>query len=286
MPNWVPFIILVVSSIILFIYTLKKKQHIASYIILFWLFISGLAYLFEYIVFIIFNSYAYHPHLLENNYNDSVFGSTSSQAFSVPIAITFIVVFKIKIRWTLLIIGLFYLIEVWFMYLGIYTQYWWKLSYTSLFLIFSIFLAKVWWWLLENKSNRLLHFLTLFFALTTITLSFGWILSPLLKWYEIPLNVFSNEMRDIIAGNSIYLWFSNFLYSLVITFKNKVISFNVLTIATLFILELFMQSVGILTFKSPLMILGFPLFHLSMIVIGTILFNKSLTEKKKGLFQE
>ncbi|WP_064092320.1 hypothetical protein [Rossellomorea aquimaris] len=284
MPNWLPFIILVATSIILFVYTLTMKRQISSYIILFWLFISGLAYLFEYIVFILFNSYAYHPHLLENKYNDSVFGSISSQAFSVPIAITIIVVYKLKIKWTLLIIGLFYLIEACFMFLDIYTQYWWKSLYTSLFLIFSIFLAKIWWWLLETRSNRLLYFLTLFFALSTITLSLGWILSPLLKWYEIPLNVFSNEMRDIIAGNSLYLWFANLFYSLVITFKNKVISFYFFTIATLFILELFMQSVGILTFKSPLLMLVFPLFHLCMIGIGTTLYNKSLTEKKKGLF--
>ena len=64
MANWVPFVFLSLFSILLLSLSLdEKSSRFRPEFILFWLFISGLAYVFEYVIFVLFNSYTYHPHI-------------------------------------------------------------------------------------------------------------------------------------------------------------------------------------------------------------------------------
>jgi hypothetical protein len=287
MANWVPFVSLSLISIFLLTCIVVKNRHISAQILLFWLFISGLAYVFEYIIFVLFNSYTYHPHILSNNYNDSVLGSISSQAFSVPIALTYIVVYHLKITWIALIIGLFFLIEIWFTYSDLYSHHWWQSYYTSFFLTLAVILSKSWWKLLKDHSNHYVQFITLFFALSTISLSIAWILSSLLELYIIPLNQFSNPTRDLIAGNAMYIWFSTYFYTLVIFFRYRDKKYALWTILFLLTIEAFMVQEGVLLLKSPIMLMVLPLFHFSMIAIGGYYYDhhfRTYVEiKRKGL---
>ncbi|PFA66335.1 hypothetical protein CN378_13615 [Bacillus sp. AFS015802] len=287
MANWVPFVFLSLFSIFVLSIIVVHNRQISARIILFWLFISGLAYVFEYVIFVLFNSYTYHPHILSNNYNDSVLGSISSQAFSVPVAITYIVLYRLSISRIAIIIGVFFLIETWFIYTDLYEHHWWESYYTTFFLIISVMLAKTWWKLLEDRSNHYVQFITLFFALSTISLSFAWILSSLLHLYLIPLNFFSNPVRDLIAGNAMYIWFTTYFYSLVIFFRNGDWKYTLWSILFLFSVEAFMFQEGVLVIDSPLMLMVLPLFHLIMISAGSLYydryFNTYLEMQEKGL---
>ncbi|WP_201715217.1 hypothetical protein [Rossellomorea arthrocnemi] len=287
MANWVPFVFLSLFSIFVLSFIVIKNQHISARIILFWLFISGLAYVFEYVIFVLFNSYTYHPHILSNNYNDSVLGSISSQAFSVPVAITYIVLYRLSTMRIALIIGVFFLIETWFLYTNLYEHHWWHSYYTTFFLVVSVILAKTWWRILEESSNHYVQFITLFFALSTVTLSFAWILSSLLELYIIPLNHFSNPSRDLIAGNVIYIWFTTYFYSLVIFFRNGDWTYSLGSILFLFTVELYMIQEGVLLVEGPLMIFVLPLFHLFMISVGNRYYQRRFDTyvemKQKGL---
>ncbi|MFI8686528.1 hypothetical protein [Rossellomorea sp. NPDC077527] len=287
MANWVPFVFLSLFSIFVLTFMVVKNRHLSAQIILFWLFISGLAYVFEYIIFVLFNSYTYHPHILSNNYNDSVLGSISSQAFSVPVAITYIVLYRLTISRILIIISVFFLIETWFIHTDLYEHHWWESYYTSFFLIISVLLAKSWWRFLGDRSNHYIQFITLFFALSTITLSFAWVLSSLLNLYIIPLNHFSNPVRDLIAGNAIYIWFTTYFYSLLIYFRNGDWKFALWSVLFLFTVEFFMVQDGVLIMESPLLLFTLPLFHFSMIFAGSYCysqyFNTNVEFHKKGL---
>ncbi|MBW3114124.1 MULTISPECIES: hypothetical protein [Bacillaceae] len=287
MANWVPFVFLSLFSIFALCMIVVKNRRISAKIILFWLFISGLAYVFEYIIFVLFNSYTYHPHILSNNYNDSVLGSISSQAFSVPVAITYIVLYRSTISRIAIIIGVFFVIETWFIYTNLYEHHWWESYYTSFFLIISVILAKTWWKFLEYRSNHYIQFITLFFALSTVTLSLAWILSSLLKLYMIPMNHFSDPVRDLIAGNAIYIWFTTYFYCLVIFFRPgdwKSIFWSVLF---LFMIESFMVQEGRLLLESYWMIFILPLFHLTMMSLGSHYykqyFDTYIELQRKGL---
>ncbi|MCR8849125.1 hypothetical protein NQ095_11950 [Rossellomorea sp. SC111] len=269
MANWVPFVFLSLFSIFALFFIVMRNRQIYGRIILFWLFISGLAYVFEYVIFVLFNSYTYHPHILSNNYNDSVLGSISSQAFSVPVAITYVVLYRLPAWRIAVIISVFFLIETWFIHINLYEHHWWKSYYTTFFLIISVILAKTWWKVLEESSNHYVHFITLYFALSTISLSFAWILSSLLNLYIVPLNHFSNPVRDLIAGNAIYIWFTTYFYSLVIFFRNCDWKYTLGSILFLLTVEVFMVREGVLLLNNPAMIAVLPLFHLFMISTGS-----------------
>ncbi|BCB03111.1 hypothetical protein [Bacillus sp. KH172YL63] len=275
MANWVPFVSLSLISICLLVFIVMKNRHIAAHIILFWLFISGLAYVFEYVIFVLYNSYSYHPHILSDKYNDSVLGSISSQAFSVPIAITYIVVYRLKTTKILLIIAGFFLIETWFLHTDLYEHHWWQSYYTGFFLVVAVIMAKSWWTQLHEQKNHYIQFITLFFALSTVSLSFAWILSSILELYIIPLNYFSNPTRDLVAGNALYIWLTTYIYTLVIFFRNKDWSCTVFTILILLAIETLMVQHGAMILSRPMMLVVLPLFHLSMIVLGTFTFGKN-----------
>ncbi|MGR3763611.1 hypothetical protein [Rossellomorea sp. NS-SX7] len=289
MPNWIPFVSITIISVLLLTYTLLTNRNRTPQIILFWLFICGLAFSFEFVIFILFNSYEYNPEILQNQYNDSILGSISSQAFAVPVAITFIVIFHLKNRWIIFIIGLFFMIETLFIYLHVYEHNWWKSIYTSVFLVLTVTLSKIWWRYMMKGKHHFINFATLFFALLALTQTGGWILSALLGLYELPIILFKEEMRDIITGNFIYLSFTTYLYSLIIYFRNIELPFTIMTVAFLLSIEILMVDQGILLLKNPSCIFVLPALHIAFIQFGkqayTRLFPSYLQTAQKRLLQ-
>ena len=167
MQNWIWFLLLTVLSFILFLYTYYKTKN--PLVVLFWLFISGLGYLFELIIFVVFDSYSYYPDVFSDDFNDSVLGSISSQAFSIPIVITFMAVQQKKnnFKWKLFMIVTFFLIEELFLLLGLYEQHWWRSWFTSITLFTAIPMARKWYNTLQIEKNDRSYFLTLLFAIYT-----------------------------------------------------------------------------------------------------------------------
>ncbi|OIU72451.1 hypothetical protein [Rossellomorea aquimaris] len=274
MPNWVPFLALTVFSLFLLAYTISKNREKSHLIFLFWLFICGLAFLFEFIIFILFKSYEYDPGILVNQYSDSVLGSIVSQAFAVPVAITFIVVTNLRIRAIIFIIGLFFMIETLFLYLEVYVHYWWRSIFTSMFLILTVILSKLWWNSLDKDRSHYINFTTLFFAMLALTQTGGWILSSLLGLYELPIPAFTEEMRNNITGNFAYLFFSSYLYSLIIYYRNRELPFTIMTVVFLTTIEIAMADRGILSVKEPVYILVLPALHFLLIQTGRHVYRR------------
>jgi hypothetical protein len=273
MTNSLPFLILVILSLMVLGFLMMTNRDQAGRIIVFWLFISGLAYVFEFLIFILGGSYEYDPAILSNQYNDSVLGSISSQAFSVPISLTVIAVKRLKFGWILLIIAFFYFIESWFVSVGIYEHFWWKSIYTSIFLLLGAYLSKKWWKRMAEPGLEKLHFITLYFSLSVLTLSISWILSPLLDLYRIPLSLFSDEMRNSITGNSIYSWVCNYLYTLNIFYRPNNTGAFWITLLILMILDYGLIHFNFLEVRGVGGIITLPLFHIAMLLLGKKLFS-------------
>jgi hypothetical protein len=265
MANWIPFLILSVVSIFVLMYTwFKTKQPI---VFLFWLFISGISYFFEFIIFIILDSYLYEPHILNNDYNDNVLGAVSSQLLAVPAAITFATFLTIKKRWIFVLVGLFVVIEELFLRIGVYKHFWWKSYYTSFFLIFAFFLARYWYSCLQKNKHMWHHLITLFFALSTIVLTITWGFSSILRIYEIHLGWFNDEIKDITSGNILYFWLATYFYSLVIFYTNRDWKYLLAGLIFFSVVEFYMWRNGIITIKHTLNLLLFPTSHLMFIMV-------------------
>lgn len=130
--NSIPFLLLALIHIGVFIFTLKRRKQKDVWIL--FLTNTGLAYIFEYFTLNLFHGYKYKPGMMKKRTFDSILGAVLSQGFYVPVAATFLTIFKKNWIWKVSISLMYFYIEQLFKYLGIYKVYWWKSIYTPLLL--------------------------------------------------------------------------------------------------------------------------------------------------------
>lgn len=203
LPNSFWFYALTFISSILFIFTLWKKDKN----------ITGLAFIFDYIIFILFNAYVYKPHIFKEQWLDSGFGSVVSQGVAVPIVATFLIEFKLRWYWYRIFTFVFMGIEKWYTRANIYEQYWWKFAYTFIFILFAFLIARFWYKKLD-EPNAIVKFLTTYMAIITIENLVFLYLYVFLETHNFAPGWFSDISRDHVAGNAFYI----FVYSLLFAY--------------------------------------------------------------------
>jgi hypothetical protein len=164
--NSIPFLILFFIHsflIVLTFYRNKNKKNI------FTLLVSnmGFAYLFEFFVLNLFKAYKYKPKVLKNRSLDNVFGAFLSQAIFIPFTAVFLTISKSG--WPFKILGGIYfsLIEILFLWLGVYKHNWWKTVYTLILIPFYFNWSDVWYKFI-GKKNELVQFVS-FFLMIMVT---------------------------------------------------------------------------------------------------------------------
>lgn len=164
--NRYPFIILGIIHSILLILALSKSKDRKRHIVLF-LNYTGVAYLFEYIIVPLLDSYVYKPKLLKKHKLDKIFGAMLSQFFYVPVSALFITVFKLGWKIKLVFSLYFVLVEKLFIFLGVYKNKWWRTRYTFITILMSFYINDKWYEQLKKK-NPFILFLS-FFNLIQVT---------------------------------------------------------------------------------------------------------------------
>jgi hypothetical protein len=232
-PNYFLFILLTICSALVFVFTIYKTKQ--KYIIAHFLVMSGLAFVLEYFVLILGNGYEYHPDFIDNSFYDSLLGSLVSQAVAIPIAATVIAAFGLRIIAIIAISLAFVGIEMYFIHLGIYEQYWWKTEYTGILLPLYFLFGKFWLIVLQNVRNKLVQFPTLYFMTLTINSIILFFLVLLLKTHQLNVNWYDNPARDHIAANSIYIIILSAVFTLLIVIRVRwywyfivLVSFNII----------------------------------------------------------
>ncbi|RIW38526.1 hypothetical protein D3H55_03035 [Bacillus salacetis] len=130
--NSKPFILLSIIHLLLLLLTLIKKRERRTLILL--LSNISFAYIFEYFVFNVFESYRYNPKILKKRQLDNALGALLSQAIYVPISATFLTAFGLGWIWKVIFTAYFHVIEIHFLNLNNYKLHWWKPIYTTLLL--------------------------------------------------------------------------------------------------------------------------------------------------------
>ncbi|TYP79320.1 hypothetical protein [Paenibacillus methanolicus] len=159
MPNAMPYWMLsgIVLIILLGVWRHTRQKALFPQLLIF----SGQIYFFEYVIMVLFNSYEYRPHFVSAPaYQDSVMGAVVSNLLSVPIMGAVVVIYRLRLRWILLIALGFAIIERIFVYLDVYEQHWWNEGYTFVSLLVFFELAKRW---VDNmkKGSRLVVYVSL-----------------------------------------------------------------------------------------------------------------------------
>ncbi|WP_218094150.1 hypothetical protein [Paenibacillus solanacearum] len=153
------FIILAILSILLLAYTFWRKKDLK--LVAFYLFMTTLAYMLDFVIFLCFRSYEYYPRIWDIPWYDQAFGTYLSQGFYVPVVAVFIAAFHLGFAWMVFFSVMFMGIEYLFIALGIYKLNWWNPVYTLVGVCIFFYIGKVWIKWLMQASSRLVRIITL-----------------------------------------------------------------------------------------------------------------------------
>ncbi|EKN65326.1 hypothetical protein BABA_21061 [Neobacillus bataviensis LMG 21833] len=178
--NSVPFFILFLIHTFLLGFTFYRNKNRKDILVLL---VSnmGFAYLFEYFVFNLFNSYVYKPKIVKKSFFDNVFGAVLSQAIFVPFTAVFLTLSKSG--WVVKISGSIYfsLIELLFLRLGVYKHNWWKTIYTLILLPFY-FKWSDYWYSCIGKKNQIVQFASYFLLIMVTETNLFFVLAIMRKF--------------------------------------------------------------------------------------------------------
>ncbi|MCT8137198.1 hypothetical protein H1D32_05240 [Anaerobacillus sp. CMMVII] len=255
--NQYPFIVLSFIHISMLIYTLSKGKDRKRLVSLL-LSNIGMAYLFEYIVFNLFQSYIYKPKLLKNKNFDNLLGAIFSQAIFVPITALFITSFKLGWKVKLLFGLYFTLIEKFFIFLGIFNTNWWRTTFTATLIPLYFTLSDFWDKHLQKKTPIVL-FISVFKALVVLNSTFLFILAVFRK-LRFGLGFFHSWREHFILA-PIYTIIVAFFTTCMIEKHNfiKILSLRIL-------LDFFLKRSRIL--KSNLPIMLELVLHITMLFVA------------------
>jgi hypothetical protein len=164
--NSMPFILLSIVHISLLLFTLLKKRERQTVTLL--LSNISFAYIFEYLVFNLLESYRYNPKILKKRQLDNALGALLSQAIYVPITATFLTTFRLSSIFKFLFTLYFHLIELYFLKIRNYKLHWWKPVYTTLLLPVYFFISDFWDDNLRLKKSTFL-WLSTFLSIGVVT---------------------------------------------------------------------------------------------------------------------
>jgi hypothetical protein len=234
---------------LIFFYMAYKRNKDRKIMIIHFFTLTGLAYLFEYIVLVLLKAYRYYPKFFKRIYFDNILGSSISQFFTVPTIATFMTKFNLNVHWKLFFSVYLMITEIIFKKLKIYKQFWWKTIYTGFFtftfFLFSDYLYKS---LSRIEDKPLLKAITVFMKSFTLYSTYMFYLAVLLKAYFFKVPWFNDGARGHTAFATLYSLFISMLYTAIFVLRKKWLM--VASVITLFSLDAFLVKIKVLKFKN------------------------------------
>jgi hypothetical protein len=281
-PNYIGYLLISVISVVLLIYTFIKDRKNTNRNFSVYFFIAGLSFILEFFILVCFNAYQYRPHVFNYTWHDNILGSFTSQALAIPSAAVFLAAFQLSWLWIAGLSLFFVMVELLFLYLNIYGHHWWSIVYTAILLPIGFTIAQKWFKWMTGKSN-FIRFFTIYLGLNTYAQTLKYFLYVFMATHQYRIGVFSDQHRDSIFGNSIYLAIITVLMTYVIVFK-----FKWYWAAAVACLEWVLTSILV---RFDILILGdhwrigyFPLLLLSTLILFRWIYLKLFNEE--GFFEK
>lgn len=161
------------------IFSIFKAER-RKYAFAFYMTLVGLVLFFETMILIVFKAYNYYPMIIQTSPFDDVLAGNLFSQFSVAATAILVAVFNLKYSWIFILSGLYGLIEVLFLSLGIYSHNWYQTWMTVVTL--NIYFC----WAKRNYNKGLndikplryyLYIIMGLFPLDIVTILWGFILS-------------------------------------------------------------------------------------------------------------
>lgn len=155
----------IVELVIIFVKADNRKDVLALYLT-----ICGITFCgFEISTLMCLKGYDYFPKILASHHDDSVAGNLFSQT-SVSASAVLIAVLNLRFYWYLIFVGVYGIIEEWFLHLGIYKHNWYRTWMTLGGILVIIWIAKKAKGILFHNMRRAWRYVFMFFGLCTLHL--------------------------------------------------------------------------------------------------------------------
>lgn len=147
-------------------FAIYKKRYVIdlSTWLVFYLFATGVVWLGEVIVLILFNSYAYKPGVYQNPMFENIVGHLLLNSTLWPSAAVLVVAYRLRYGWMSLIAAVFILLEYLFIKYGMYEQHWWRYYMTAAATLLYLLILKKWFPIMNEIRRGLPRFITFYFA--------------------------------------------------------------------------------------------------------------------------
>ncbi|OVE35879.1 hypothetical protein CCZ20_19750 [Priestia aryabhattai] len=267
MPHYTAFFALIIISTAVLLAVFIRKKDKKLVVLLF--FIIGMAYVLEYVVFVLFESYEYDPDFMTNEYFDNLFGSLTSQTFAFPIMATVVAAYQLKFRYILLISAMFMGIEELFLHWDIYTHHWWKTIYTGVLMTIGFSISKIWYVWLTERYMTFVHYATFFLGMLAITSTIMFLLLAYFhnNWFY--TGWFASATHDSVNATMIYVCIVTIL--LVWSVVNEFFIGAGMIIAGLRIVDILLIHYGILLVSITTSLVLFTLLQAGTFILSVML---------------
>ena len=213
--NW--YILLGLAAVTQVAYTLHRSENRLR-TLGFYLTIAGLPLYFETFVLIFLDAYEYYPKIIRNPeldpFNDVLSGNLFSQ-FGVASSALLLAVRRKPLYWNAIVAGIYSLVEILFLRLGIYRHHWWRTWMTFIGLLAFFAIAK-WMYarLMRGVRPFYLYVYTILglFPLCNIVLMWG--VLDLFGYMRFATTLLPDHPR--LSRYGLYLTFSTVSYILVV----------------------------------------------------------------------
>ena len=202
----------------------------------------------EFTLLVALNAYRYYPKIFNDPFLDSVLGNYVSQT-SVASSIGLVIIYKLPAIWNFIVPGIFFLIDVLFVYLGIYQHLWFQSWYTFVLVILSLFIAKKWYHRMLNYPNHFTYYLTLYMgarALFSLAIVFKYFFAIEVINIVIFDEFSRNQAFFIILYDSIWIIITMIIHGLNIKWMGK----GAFLVCLFIIQYILIKIVGIISVKN------------------------------------
>lgn len=274
MRNSTPYFLLIITNTFLLGFTLIRKKD--SKLFSLFLSMAGLAFLFEYIVLVLFKSYRYYPKILKNSYFDNIFGANVSQLYTVPTVAVFWTAYQLKFKWGILFTLIFVTIEKIFLKLGIYKHGWWRLWLTGGSIPIFFLITKMWFRLMQQSHSKFFHIAMLYLNIVTIFLTQRFYLTAFFHTHYFKTGMLKGAGKDHIVYVTPYNLIISGLMTSLIWSKNFFI--QAIGILFMYVIESQLYKRGILQISKNWSLLKFMIVNIATLVLGSAML-KTISNK-------
>ncbi|MEK3883666.1 hypothetical protein [Paenibacillus sp. PL2-23] len=199
MPNVIPYLVLTLISVLLLAAMMLHQRNARLVVLL--LTFSGMVYVAEFFVLVVWNGYEYLPHVLSTRYQDNLVGAIVSNLWIIPVLGVLVALYRLGFFWMLAFALALAGVEWLFTWLGVYEPYWWKRTYTVGAVLFFFGLVRFWYSRLR-QGQPVVRFVSLWMQAWSAVATVMFLMSVLqVRYYQI--GVYEDPERDNIFLSSI-----------------------------------------------------------------------------------